>query len=105
MEFCGYIGIVECIQIIWNNCPIAHQFEFMNTKYGSMATMGVQAWCDLNLYYCIIFEGRFVSHSDLTLTNFTSVHRYTNWTILFIYFSLPHPSALHFCGLYVLLKM
>lgn len=46
----GYIDAMDSMKIKWQNFQISHEGQYKNRKYGSMKTMGMEAWCDRYLY-------------------------------------------------------
>eukprot|EP00171_Calliarthron_tuberculosum_P002978 IDg2978t1 len=64
--FQGCIGCVDGCKMKWKNCPSALKGQYHNTKEGKLATIGIEAWCDRNLYiwHCIDLPNDYMLHQD-----------------------------------------
>lgn len=56
--FPGCVGAVDVLRVHWKNSPSAHKGQHHNSKDGKLATIGVEAWCDHELYIWSWFAGR-----------------------------------------------
>lgn len=66
-NFPGCIGSIDCMHMIWKNCPKAWKGQYRNPKNGKMATVQVEGMCDTDLYCWHIFCGRPGTNNDVTV--------------------------------------
>ncbi len=55
--FPGCVGSVDCMNIVWKNCPRALKGQYHNPKNGNLATIAVEAMCDTDLYFWHVYCG------------------------------------------------
>ena len=65
--FAGCGGSIDCMKLIWKNCPFSEKGQYHNGKEGKMATIVVEAWCDRDLYIWSWFAGRAGTNNDLNV--------------------------------------
>lgn len=55
--FTGCVCAVDCSKIKWKNCPLAEKGQYHNKKEETLATIQVEALCDLgNLYLGLVLR-------------------------------------------------
>lgn len=65
--FTGCGGAIDCMKLVWKNCPIQEKGQYHNPREGHMATIVVEAWCDRRLYVWSWFSGRAGTNNDLNV--------------------------------------
>lgn len=65
--FRGCGGAIDCMKLIWKNCPLQEKGQYHNKKEGKMATIVAEGWCDRKLYLWSWFAGRAGTNNDLNV--------------------------------------
>lgn len=55
--FPGCVGAVDVMKEHFKKCPSVQKGQYHNTKDGKLATIGVEAWCDHQIYAWSWFSG------------------------------------------------
>eukprot|EP00170_Pyropia_yezoensis_P001759 contig_7532_g1763 len=69
--FPGCVGSVDCMKILWKNCPRALKGQYHNPKDGKLAVISCEAVADGDLYCWHWFAGRPGTNNDLTVASFS----------------------------------
>lgn len=71
----GSIGVVDCMEIRWKNCPFQLKGQYHSSREGHLATLQVEACTDhdLNVYHW--FSGRCGTNKDKTMVEMSPLFR------------------------------
>ena len=69
--FAGCAGCVDCMCLEWKNCPVSEKGQYHNSKDSKLATLKVEAWCDMHLYIWHWYAGRPGTNNDKTMVSYS----------------------------------
>jgi len=69
--FPGCVGCVDCMKLIWKNCPREWKAQFHTPKDSKMAVLSCKAVCDSDLYCWHWFAGRPGTNKDRTVLDYS----------------------------------
>lgn len=67
LGFPGCVGSIDCMKLIWKNCPSEENGQYHNPKSGKLATIQCEGWCDHDRYIWHWFAGRPGTNNDLNV--------------------------------------
>lgn len=66
LGFPGCVGSIDCMKLIWKNCPTEENGQYHNSNSGKLATIQC-GWCDHDRYIWHWFAGRPGTNNDLNV--------------------------------------
>lgn len=69
--FPGCVGALDCMKLVWKNCPRAMKGQYHNPKDSKLAVISCEAVADSDLYCWNWFAGRPGTNNDVTVADYS----------------------------------